>query len=193
MVRLPPAVEVGPPGADSSNADRQQRLQAPSSLAGIDGKTGSQPGASTLGTDLSSTPAIFGAGDQPTTWGAATDGERVVFTEDRPSPDRIAHEAAHLAQWQAGSSGVAPGVASAMSGAESEADQAASAIRRGDSFSVAAQPAGDIHCSPIAPGESLGTWSDTTSPSITSSGEAGPEHDGGAYPEVFQTQSAAEA
>ncbi len=99
---------------------------------------------------------------------AATGGNRIVFGEDSPSPELVAHELAHVVQQRRGASG---GGAGAYGDAERAADRASAAVARGEAApDVGLAPAGLIQRAPVS--TVGGDW-DTTTYSATEDGTGG--------------------
>jgi hypothetical protein len=151
MAPAAPAQEsLSPNRQQAGNQAAQERLKAAAAGRDPQGKRGALPFRdklkSSMGIDFAGAAAIFGAKDALAGEGAkaAQVGKTLLFAEERPSLETVAHEAAHFAQREKGGA-TSPGTDKGGGLAEAEAHDAADAVVKGEVATLEAPAEAAVH------------------------------------------------
>jgi hypothetical protein len=141
----PPSEAPALPGAAWGNAALAEQV----AQQGQEGAAGALPYRSQLeeafGADLSFVRAQLGMEGPCVALGARAfaEGDVVVFREERPALQTVAHEVAHVLQQQGG-----PGPTLSASGAETDAEQAAAQVARGQTAQISGSASAGVYRDP---------------------------------------------
>lgn len=188
MAPAAPAQEsMSPTRPQAGNQAAQERLKAAAAGRDPQGKKGALPFRdklkSSMGIDFAGAAAIFGAKDALAGEGAkaAQVGKTMLFAEERPSLETVAHEAAHFAQREKGGA-TSPGTDTGGGLAEEEAHDAADAVVKGETATLEAPAEAAVHRlaepNPIVEDPTSQAYVDPTNPTIISDTTADPTDSG---------------